>query len=158
MTPLLSLFADWSPALLGWVATSIALVVAEIFTVGFFFFFFAVGAAAAAISTFLTSSWVIHTVIFIVVSAVSLFYARPILRQSFNITDQPQHRSNVDALTGERILVLETVTRYGGKVRLMHTGEVWTAYRPDGEEDLPEGSEACVFRVDGAKLVITRQV
>lgn len=145
-----------STALIIWLGAAIILGMVEIFTVGFFFLFFAVGALVAGLVSLLTDSVIIQTLVFIAVSMTLVFQARPILRKTFNIGDKPAKESNVAALIGAEVLVTETVGKYQGKVKVIHTGETWTAYLAGAEENesLAVGSAGTISQVDGAKLAI----
>ncbi len=145
-----------STALIIWLGAAIVLGTIEIFTVGFFFLFFAVGALVAGLVSLFTDSVIIQTLVFIVVSMLLVFQARPILRKTLNIGDKPLKESNVAALIGAEVLVTETVGKYHGKVKVIHTGEIWTAYLAGAEENdtLQAGSAGTVSQVDGAKLAI----
>ena len=139
-----------------WAGACIVLVVSEIFTAGFFFMFFAVGAGAAVLVSLFTHNWMIQSAIFLAVSILSLIYAKPLLKTTLNITDEPTLNSNEKALIGTEALVLETVEKHEGRVKVAHTGETWSAFiHPDSEQDsLAEGEEGIIVNVDGAKLAI----
>lgn len=139
-----------------WVAIAVALTIAEIFTAGFFIIFFAAGAAITAIACLFIQEQVTCLTIFLLSSSLLLIFARPTLKKLFNITDLPPKQSNVSSLIGEDVLVLETVNRYGGRVRLLHSGEIWSAYLDESSdgEPIPVDEEGIVSFVDGAKLAI----
>jgi inner membrane protein len=141
-----------------WVVVAVALAIAEILISGFYLLFFAFGAAITAIAAIFVPELNSQLWIFLLSSVFFLLLGRPFLKRVFNLTDQPSHPSNASALIGEVVLVLEAVDRYGGRVRVLHSGEVWSAYiKPEAGEapsGLPEGAEGVVSAVDGAKLVI----
>lgn len=140
-----------------WLGIAVICGILEIFTAGFFFLFLAGGALVTAVVALFTDSWLIQGLVFAVSSLLLIVYARPLVRRTLNIPDKPRYESNVDALVGQEILVLERVDRYHGRVRLVGTGEIWTAYMSEGaseDEALEEGSIGVVMRVDGAKLAV----
>lgn len=139
-----------------WIIIAVALSVVEIFTAGFFVIFFALGALITAGVAFVTLDFSTQMGVFLVSSTLLVLFGRPFLKKTFNLTEQPLKATNIDKIKGETVLVLEPVTRYAGRVRVLHTGEVWTAYlTPDLEgETLEAGQEGQVIAVDGAKLVI----
>lgn len=139
-----------------WLAVAVVCGLLEIFTAGFFFLFLAGGALVTAFASLFAPSLLTQGVIFAVASLLLILYARPILKRTINISDKPRFESNVDALVGQEVLVLERVNRYQGRVKVLGTGEVWTAYMSDAGEDLvlEEGSAGVVMRVDGAKLAV----
>lgn len=137
-----------------WIGIAILLGIFEIFTAGFFFIFFAFGALVAALASLWISSSLWTTLIFVIASLVFVIFARPVFKKTLKISDQPQHASNVNALMGVEVLVLEPVDRLQGKVKVVNTGEIWSAYL-EGAETLSTGELGIIQKVDGAKLVIT---
>lgn len=140
-----------------WIIVAVSLAILEIFTAGFFIIFFAAGAAITAVSALFITNVTAQLTIFLISSVIMVWFARPIVKKAFNISDLPTKPSNVETLVGEEILVLEDVSRYSGRVKVLHTGEIWTAYLDKSEEEdstLPAGAEGVVASVDGAKLVI----
>lgn len=144
-------------SLLFWVVVAVVLAIVEIFTVGFFFLFFAIGATLAAISALFTDDINLQTGVFILSSLLCLLFARPLLKKAFRV-DSKQVPSNVSRVIGEAVLVLEPVTKYTGRVRVLHTGEVWSAYLDEETTkcvtELAADQEGVICEVDGAKLVI----
>lgn len=140
-----------------WVVVAVILAILEIVTVGFFCLFFALGAACAAISSIFTDDMNLQMGVFLISSILFLVFGRPMVKKAFQVSDKPVP-TNSDKLVGEEVLVLEKVTRYGGRVKVLHTGEVWSAYvhqaEGSGPDEIEEGAEGIVSRVDGAKLVI----
>jgi membrane protein implicated in regulation of membrane protease activity len=141
-----------------WIGIAILLGLFEIFTAGFFFIFFAFGALVAALASLWLKSLLLEVVIFVAASLLFVLFARPVFRKALKITDQPQHVSNVNALIGVDVLVLEPVDRLQGKVKVTNTGEVWSAYLDDASsgtgQTLAADSLGVILKIDGAKLVI----
>jgi membrane protein implicated in regulation of membrane protease activity len=144
-------------SLLFWVVVAVVLAIVEIFTVSFFFLFFAIGATITAVVAIFTEDINLQTWIFILSSLLCLAFARPLVKKAFR-AEPEKVPSNVSRVLGEAVLVLEPVTRYAGRVRVLHTGEVWSAYLDEETvkdvSELAADQEGVVCRVDGAKLVI----
>jgi membrane protein implicated in regulation of membrane protease activity len=128
----------------------------ELATSGFFFIFFAGGALTAAAVAMGIHSPLIQTGVFLADSIALTLFARPVLRKALNVGDRPAKASNVHALIGKEVLVLETVDKYVGKVKVVHTGEVWSAYlaQPAEDDTLEINLQGEIVHVDGAKLAI----
>jgi membrane protein implicated in regulation of membrane protease activity len=143
-----------------WVGLAILFGIIELVSPGFFFIFLAGGAAIAALIALWSDSIGLQATIFLITSTLLTIFARPILRKTLNIGDRPAVASNVHALIGTEALVLENVDKYSGKVKVIHTGEVWTAYltQPSEGEILPAGSPAEIVQVDGAKLAVRLKI
>lgn len=140
-----------------WIGIAILLGIFEVFTAGFFFAFFAFGALVAALVSLWAVSPLWTTLVFVVASLLFVAFARPIFRKTLKIGDQPKFTSNVSALIGVDVLVLEPVDQFQGKVKVVSTGEVWSAYQ-EADQTLPPNSIATIDRVDGAKLVVKPKV
>lgn len=144
-----------SNAMLGWVALALLLGIVEVFTVGFFMCFFAIGALIAALASLFIPGMVGQTIVFVLSSLILVWLARPVLKKAFKVGNRPAVESNVSALINTTVLVLEPVDKYAGKVKVTHTGEVWTAYLADERGVIiPAGQEALIVKVDGAKLAV----
>jgi membrane protein implicated in regulation of membrane protease activity len=145
-----------SQEMLAWVVIALLLAIIEVFTVGFFFCFFAIGALVTAVATLFVTGVVPQTVIFVLTSLLLVFMARPLLKKTFNVRSRPTVDSNISALLNTTVFVLEDVDKYKGKVKVTHTGEVWSAYLADEKgTTILAGEEAVILKVDGAKLAIT---
>lgn len=144
-----------SNVMLGWVTLALLLGIIEVFTVGFFVCFFAIGALIAALASLFIPGLLGQTVVFVLSSLLMVWWARPVLTRTFKVGNRPAVESNVSALLNTAVLVLEPVDKYTGKVKVTHTGEVWTAYLADQAGDnIPAGQEAVIVKVDGAKLAV----
>jgi membrane protein implicated in regulation of membrane protease activity len=112
------------------------------------------GALAAVGSSLLIDNYVVDGVVFLVVSILLLVLVRPALRRRFASGEGLPEP--MKALEGKSALVLDTVARHEGQVKL--EGEVWTA-RPLNDDDVYEpGDHVTVMRIDGATAVVFKTV
>lgn len=137
-----------------WLIAAVGLAGAEALTGDFFLLMLSGGALAAAGSHALFGNLLIDGAVFAVVSLLLLVVVRPALRTRFargkGLPDPAR------ALEGKGALVLGTVTRHDGQVKL--DGEVWTA-RPLNDDDVYQpGDHVTVVRIDGATAVVFRGV
>ena len=79
----------------------------------------------------------IQIVTFIVLTLLSLVFARPIAKRHL-LSQPPEFRTNAPALVGEEALVLQQVNRDSGQVKV--GGDVWSA-RPVNPQDVFEPGE-----------------
>ena len=142
------------PALI-WLVAALALAGAEALT-GDFFLLMLSGGALAATGTSFFFDWPIWAdgAVFLVVSVLLVVLVRPALRRRFTAgTGLPEPAR---ALEGKSALVLDTVARHAGQVKL--DGEVWTA-RPLNDNDVFEpGDHVTVIRIDGATAVVYKTI
>jgi len=139
-----------------WLVLGVALIVAEIFTLGFVLFWFGLGAIAAALVGFLGLGFSWQVMAFVTVSAVLTAMSRTIFARYLPGREGGSIRSNIDSLPGQ----IGTVTMpSGGALResaVRVYGSEWTAYPLEGEADLVEGEKVEVVEVKGASIYVRR--
>ena len=137
-----------------WVWLGIAAVcgIVELFTLELIFIMFAAGSIGAGISGALGAGTPVQILVAAVISAVGLFVVRPI-GMRFLKKSTPETLSNVDALIGQPVRIMSTVSEHAGTVSV--NGETWSARPHDPRAEFTVGMQAVVDRIDGAYLVIT---
>jgi membrane protein implicated in regulation of membrane protease activity len=133
-----------------WVLLAAILMIAEIFTAGFFLLPFGIGAAVAALLEFLGVSVGWQWAAFVIVSAAMLVVLR---RYADRLTHEPPIRTGADRLVGKTGTVIADIVHNtpGGMVRIER--EEWRAEAPD-HPTLPVGTPVVVDRIDGTYLVV----
>ena len=133
-----------------WSIVAAALAVGEIVTLGFILGPIALAAALAAVAAAVGTGVEVQLAVFVVASAASLLFLRPIARR--HMRTPGALRSGTAALVGQRAIVLERVDADHGQVKI--GGEVWTA-RPFDETDVFEpGDRVDVMKIDGATALV----
>lgn len=139
-----------------WVVLGVVLVIAEAFTATFVLVMLGGGAFAAALAAALGASAVVQAGVFAVVSALSLWLLRPVIRRHAlptPVTD-PDAMDSVRALEGASGEVLEQVTTDDGLVRV--EGELWSARPFDATQVIEPGERIRVIEVRGAIVMVWR--
>ncbi len=137
-----------------WAILGVILIIAEIFTLGFFLLWFGIGAFAAAIFAFLGFSPVVQFIVFAVVSVAFTAMSRTIFANYFRHSED-KVKIGVDALPGK----IGTVTNSSagalneGAVKVF--GSTWTAF-PVDEIPLVEGEKVEVVEVQGASIYVRK--
>ena len=125
----------------------------EIVSTGFYLAPFALAAFLAAIVDGATGSSAAAVLVFIIAATLLFVFVRPIVRR---LTAVPELAStNMDALVGQRAIVLERVANDEGMGLVKIGGEVWTARTPDHEQVIPEGTPVRVIEIRGATALVT---
>lgn len=138
-----------------WAILGVILIIAEVFTLGFFLLWFGIGAFAAAIFAFLGFSGIVQFIAFAVVSIAFTVMSRTIFANYFR-HDEDKVKTGVDALPGK----IGTVTNSSqgalneGAVKVF--GSTWTAFPIDDESPLVEGEKVEVIEVQGASIYVRR--
>ena len=139
-----------------WLVLAVALIVAEIFTLGFVLFWFGIGALAGAIVAFsgLGLGW--QFAAFAVVSIVLTAMSRTIFARYLPHGGGQVMRSGIDSLPG-KIGTVSTQSKgalHEGAVKVF--GSTWTAFPIDGETELLEGEKVEVVEVRGSSIYVRR--
>lgn len=139
-----------------WLILGVALIVAEIFTLGFVLLWFGIGAIAAAFVGIAGGGFLLQFLVFAVVSIGLTAMSRTIFSTYFSHGDGQRMKSGVDALPGK----IGTVTAASkgalqeGAVKVF--GSTWTAFPVDGETVLTEGEKVEVVEVRGSSIYVRR--
>lgn len=139
-----------------WIVLGVCLIVAEIFTLGFFLFWFGIGALAAALVAFLGLGIGWQFLVFAVVSIVLTLLSRTIFSKYYSHNDEQLYKTGVDAMPGQ----IGTVTSaskgslQSGEVKVY--GSIWTAFPEDEARPLIEGEKVEVVSVKGASIYVRR--
>src|SRR3954469_22988174 len=112
----------------------------------------AVAAAVAAIVAAGGAGVGIQIVAFVLASAASLLFLRPIALRHLRVP--PHVRTGAAALIGTGATVLEEVSRDGGRVKI--GGEVWSARTYDEDQVIEPGARVEVLKIDGATALVAR--
>jgi membrane protein implicated in regulation of membrane protease activity len=112
---------------------------------------FAAGALAALIAAALGGPVWLQVALFVVVSGVTLWLTRPLVKKYVN--------SRVKATNADRVLsmigiVTEDIDNIAATGAVTVDGKVWTA-RSDSGEKIAAGVQVKPLRIDGVKLIVS---
>lgn len=133
-----------------WLVAAVGLGIPLVLTAMPEFGMLAIGAAAGAITAALGGGPVAQVVVFAVVSTALIVVVRPVAKRMR--AERPELASGVDALKGQRAVVLERVDDHGGRVKI--GGEVWSARTLDAGDAHEPGSRVDVVEIDGATAIV----
>jgi membrane protein implicated in regulation of membrane protease activity len=136
-------------AWIAWLVLILVFVIIEMLTLDFVFLMIAIGSLGGLISGLLGAPWWLQLVIAAVLSVVLIFFIRPPLLHRLKRGGDPT-KSNVDALIGMSGVVVSTVSRTAGLVKLA-VGETWTAR-------LATSSGGPVELVPGEHVIVLRSI
>ncbi|MBQ9018863.1 MAG: NfeD family protein [Bacilli bacterium] len=135
---------------MGWFIAFVILLLIELFTVGLVSIWFAIGAVAAIITTVFTDSILIQTIVFVVVSLISLLLTKPLIKKFKRFDVTPTNSDRVIGKTGEVTKKIST-NKYG-EVKIY--GNIWTA---TSDEVIEVGKKVKVLSIDGVKLIVKKE-
>lgn len=146
-----------SVAWIGWLVLILIFVVIEMLTLDLVFLMIAIGSLGGLVSGAFGAPWWLQLIVAAALSVVLVFFIRPPLLRALRRGGDPA-KSNVAALIGMGGVVVSTVSRTTGQVKLT-IGETWTARlaqpQPQGAPDeLVPGEHVVVVSIEGATAVV----
>jgi membrane protein implicated in regulation of membrane protease activity len=139
------------PAWAVWVIAAVVLAGVELFTPGLFVAgLLVLPALAAALAATLGAGAAVQLIVFIVGSAGSALFLRPLARSHLRMP--AQLRTGTAALIGAPATVLQRVDRDGGRVRI--GGEEWSARAFMDDQVIEPGSRVEVVKIEGATALV----
>ena len=133
-----------------WVAVMLIFLIVEAATAGLTCIWFAIGALAALIAALFGAPLWLQIIWFFVISFVTLYFTRPLVKKYVNSKSQP---TNADMVIGKEALVTEAIDNVEGVGAVAVGGKVWTARSADGQP-VETGSIVTVLRIEGVKLIV----
>ena len=133
-----------------WFGAMILFVFLEAATMGINFIWFALGSLGAMISAMLGAQIWLQVVIFIAVTAVTLYFTRPLVKKYFNSKRVP---TNADRIIGKTATVTEEIDNSKGVGQISIEGQIWSA-RSEGNTLIPCGSTVTIVSIVGVKAVV----
>ena len=134
-----------------WLVVLVVLVIIELLTMGLTTVWFAGGAFTATIAALFHAPFALQVILFLLVSAILLFFTRPLAVKYFN---KDRVRTNAESLVGRQAIVISEVDNLQGIGQVNVGGMEWSARtRTDGIK-LPVGTVATVLAINGVKLVV----
>jgi len=139
-----------------WLVLGVALIIAEIFTLGFFLLWFGVGAIAAAMVGMAGGGFLLQFLIFAIVSIALTAMSRTLFARYFSHGEGETMKSGVDSLPGKIGTVTTASNGALQEAAVKVFGSTWTAYPIEGEDALSEGEKVEVIEVKGSSIYVRR--
>ncbi len=136
-----------------WLVVMIVLVIVEVVTLGLVCIWFAIGALFAAVVAVFGGPWWLQLIAFVVVSAVTLIFTKPIAKKYF--TDKIQ-KTNSEDLVGKKVMITEEVNNSLATGVAVASGLEWTARSKEDGITFEKGEFALVHAIEGVKLILVK--
>lgn len=134
-----------------WLFVFVILVAVEIVTMGLTTIWFAGGALVATLIAAAGGPLWMQMVFFVAVSAVLLFFTRPIAVKYFN---KERVRTNVESLIGKQAIVISEIDNIYGSGQVTVGGQEWSARSSKQDVKIPVGVIVMILAIDGVKLIV----
>ncbi|OEH86870.1 hypothetical protein BHU72_00985 [Desulfuribacillus stibiiarsenatis] len=141
------MFSEWI-----WLGITILFIILEVAVTSFLFIWFAIGALAAFLFSFFIDNMWIQITIFVVVSTVAIFVTKPYVKK----LKVGNVKTNVEGLTGQECLVIETIDNSLdlGRVKLRDVD--WRAVSIR-DEIIESGVRVVIEEVEGNVLKVRKK-
>ena len=135
-----------------WLIISGIFFIIEISTVGFLFFWISIGAILALIVSLFTDSLIIQVAVFVISSAILMFFTRPIVNTFLKQKNIP---TNKDAIIGKTGIAISDIDTSIGIGQIKIGGETWSA-KTENAEAISKDSHVEVTSIEGVKVVVKK--
>ena len=126
-------------------------VILEMIVPSMFFLNLALSGFVTAVLALFIDSWIYLTVIFVVLSIISILFLRPILLK--HKESKEQETGMQGKYIGKIVKVIEPVTKYSGAITIYD--ERWEA-RVDGDETIEVGAEVKIVKNESLVLTVEK--
>jgi membrane protein implicated in regulation of membrane protease activity len=133
-----------------WIAMAAVLLIAEIFTAGFFLIWFSIGAAGAGILAMLGVGTTAQLIVFILLSGILFVFGR---RFAERVTAKQPPGIGADRFIGLNGYVIEEIDNVAGKGRVKAGPDEWRAMSENGEK-IGVNTIIEIIKVDGTKAIV----
>lgn len=133
-----------------WIVAAIIFIIIEAATMGLATIWFAFASIAAWIVQILGMPPLGQIAVFLIFSAVLLYFTRPIALKYFKVG---RVKTNADRLVGETGKVTEEIDNINAKGLVKISGQIWTS-RSEKNKVIPVDTLVKVIRIDGVKLIV----
>ena len=126
----------------------------EIFTLGLTTIWFAGGALVAIAVAALGGPVWLQVLTAVIVSAVLLFFTRPVAVKYFN---RDRERTNAESLVGRQAIVTGEINNLQGIGQVAVNGMEWTARTITDGQVIKTGEVVAIRGINGVKLLVERE-
>lgn len=136
-----------------WAVAFVFFLIVEASTAALVSIWFAAGALVALFFAIAKTGFLVQCIVFVAVSVIVLIVTRPIAKKVNN----KKVPTNYELDVGKTVRVIETIDNVKNRGRVKLDGTFWSA-RSDNGEVIEEGLDVTVVKVDGAKLIVRKNV
>lgn len=135
-----------------WLIVVAVMLIFEIFSMGLTTIWFSIGAVVSAITSAFGAPLWLQIMLFCVVSIVVMLLVRPF---AMKVIDKNRTKTNVDALVGQQVAVLETIDNQKETGRVTLNQVEWMA-RSTENVVIEAGERVVIDSVSGVKLMVSK--
>ena len=136
-----------------WTISLILFIIIEVITVDLFTIWFIGGSIIALILSLFHAPLFLQILSFFIVSILSIIYLKPILDKCTKKT-----KTNIDAIIGEKCLVIEEINNLNETGAVKINGLEWTARVENSNEIIKPNTIVVVKSIEGAKVLVEKEL
>lgn len=131
-----------------WIVLVILSIVWEVVTPGLVAIWFVPSALISMVLAFCGVYVWVQIPVFLIISILCIVFARPLINHR-----QKPLATNIDAIIGERAIVVEKIQNIAGAGQVKVRGQSWSARTVDDDSTYEPGEIVTVIAVEGVKLI-----
>ena len=133
-----------------WIAVIVIAIVIEVLTDQLVSIWFVPGAVIATVFDFFRLDLIWQFLAVLAIAAIGILVFRKMLTK-FKI--DPSTKTNIDAIVGEKCIVIEKIDTFAGCGQVKVKGQVWSARGMVDEDAFDVGDMLTIVGVEGVKLI-----
>lgn len=137
-----------------WIGIIVAAIVLEVLTDQILAIWFMPSAVVCAILELCGIPLPWQLLVFLVLTVAGIVLSRTVLKKYFNFT---KTATNVEAVVGEKCVVIERIDNYAGCGQAKVRGQIWSARSIDDAVTFEENEVLSVVAVEGVKLICKKR-
>ncbi len=135
-----------------WLIIVVVLGIIEAASFNLITIWFALGAVVAMICSYFDIPFIYQVVIFIISSALLLYFTKPIVKNYLNVR---REKTNADRIIGEKGIVVEKIDPVNGTGQVKIGGQIWTA-RSVNNEVIELNELVNIEEISGVKVFVKK--
>ena len=133
-----------------WIAVIVLAVIIELLTDQLVSIWFVPGAMIATVLDFCNANIVWQVIVFLVISVAGIILGKTVLTKYLKTGNT---KTNIDAIIGEKCVVIEAIDNYKGCGQAKVKGQIWSARSVDDTVSFEAGEILTVVAIEGVKLI-----
>ncbi|MBE7038618.1 MAG: NfeD family protein [Ruminococcaceae bacterium] len=134
-----------------WMAAIVLFAVLELTTIQLISIWFAIGALASLVFAYIGFSSTAQIFAFLIVSAICVFLARPLIKKTIKNTES----TNLDAIVGKKAVVTKDINNLKSSGEVEINGNLWSA-RSINDDIIEKDEIVTIEKIEGVKLIVKK--
>ena len=133
-----------------WIGVIVLAIVLEVLTDQMVSIWFVPGAVVATILDFIGVDIIWQVLVVLLVAIAGIIFFRRFLTR---FKKDPSSKTNIEAIVGEKCLVVEAIDTFAGCGQVKVKGQIWSARGINDDDKFDAGDTLTVVGIEGVKLI-----